>query len=51
MKTTDQKQLLMQRIQTLEIQQTIELNQLKTHCTILRLHQISNPICGKALSD
>jgi len=29
MKTTDQKQLLMQRIQTLEIQQTIELNELK----------------------
>ncbi len=29
MKTTDQKQLLMQRIQTLEMQQTIELNELK----------------------
>jgi hypothetical protein len=29
MKTTDQKQLLMQHIQTLEIQQNIELNELK----------------------
>ena len=29
MKTTDQKQLLMQRIQALEIRQTIELKELK----------------------
>ncbi len=29
MKTTDQKQLLLQRIQTLEMQQTMELSELK----------------------